>query len=131
MRADAVELEQSRMKDLTIESYPWIHERHRAFPEIFEDRGHERIIDLASGIGIVAKRIIDHYECEMVCNEIDPSCLHQLKRLDVKTTSFDLDTGNPLPLKDEAYDAVLSLATLEHIIHTEFAVPGRVDFFID
>ena len=119
MREDAVLLEESRMADLTIETYPWIHERHRAFPHIFEDRDHKRIIDLASGIGIVAKHITDQYPCEMVCNEVDPSCLTQLKRLDVKTTTFDLDRGDRLPLKSRSFDAVLCLATLEHIIHTD------------
>lgn len=107
------------MENLTLENYPWLHERHRAFPEIFEGRNHRRIIDLSAGIGIVAKRITEHYDCEMTVNEINRSCLKQLKRLDVKVKSFDLDTGKRLPLDDGAYDAVLSLVTLEHIMNTE------------
>lgn len=119
MRADALKLEAGRMEQLTIENYPWFHERHRAFPEVFEGRKHRKIIDLAAGIGIVAKRITEEYDCEMTVNEIDGSCLEQLRRLDVTCKSFDLDTGKRLPLKDGSYDAVLSLVTLEHVIHTE------------
>jgi len=119
MRADAVSLEAGRMNDLTIENYPWIHERHRAFPRVFEDRKHRRIIDLAAGIGIIAKRIKESYDCELACNEIDQSCLQQLNTLDVKVTSFDLDTNGLLPLERNSFDAVLCLVTLEHIINTE------------
>jgi len=119
MRADAVSLEAGRMNDLTIENYPWIHERHRVFPQVFEDRKHRRIIDLSAGIGIIAKRIRENYDCELVCNEIDKSCLQQLNTLDVKVTSFDLDTNGLLPLESNSFDAVLCLATLEHIIHTD------------
>ena len=71
MRPDAITLEESRMTNLTIENYPWIHERHRAFPQVFENRQHRKIIDLAAGIGVISKRIKESYNCELVCNEID------------------------------------------------------------
>lgn len=119
MRADAATLEAGRMENMTIETYPWLHERHRAFPDVFEGRNHRRVIDLSAGIGVVAKRITENYDCEMVCNEIDPSCVAQLKSLNAEVLSLDLDTGKPLPLEDESFDAVISLVTLEHIIHTE------------
>ena len=119
MRDDAIALEARRMENLTIENYPWLHERHRSFPEVFEERNHRKVIDLSAGIGVVAKRITENYDCEMWVNEIDRSCLAQLKRLDATVKSFDLDTGKRLPLDDGAFDAVLSLVTLEHIMNTE------------
>lgn len=119
MRVDAASLEASRMSNLTMEDYPWIHERHRAFPEVFEDRKHSRIIDLAAGIGIIAKRIKESYDCDLVCNEIDPNCLQQLKSIGVKVTSFDLDSKDRLPIRSNSFDAVLNLVTLEHILNTE------------
>jgi SAM-dependent methyltransferase len=119
MREDARTLEAGRMSDLSIENYPWIHERHRAFPEVFEDRRHQRVIDLAAGIGVIAKIIRDSYDCELTCNEIDETCLRELRKLGVVVTSFDLDTEGSLPIQDEYFDAVLSLVTLEHIMRTE------------
>jgi len=119
MRQDAIALEESRMVNLTIENYPWMHERHRVFPQVFEHRKHRRIIDLAAGIGVISKRIKESYNCELVCNEIDENCLKQLRTLNVNVTSFDLDREDPLPLKDESFDAVLCLVTLEHIINTD------------
>ncbi len=119
MRADALELEAKRMSNLSLENYPWIRERHRIFPEVFENRKHKRIIDMAAGIGLIAKRIKENYNCDLTCNDIDENCLNQLRRLDVNVTSFDLDTGNALPLENEGFDAVLCLLVLEHIIHTE------------
>ena len=38
MRTDSKELEATRTEGLTIENYPWLHERHRIFPAIFENR---------------------------------------------------------------------------------------------
>lgn len=120
MRQDAGNLEQARMEGLSFDAYPFLHERHRVFPEVFEDRKHGRILDTSAGIGVVAKRITDRYQCELTCNEVDPSCLEQLSRLPVKTLSLDLDRKTPLPINDESYDAVICLATLEHLLNTDF-----------
>lgn len=122
MRPDAENLESGRMENLTIENYPWRHERHRLFPGIFANRNHRRIIDVSAGIGIVAKRITDCYPCSLTCNEQDQTCLNQLRRLPVKVISFDLDSGERFPLEDESFDAVLCLATLEHLIHLDHFV---------
>jgi len=122
MRPDAQNLESGRMEGLTIENYPWIHERHRIFPQIFENRNHKNIIDISAGIGIIAKRIVDNYACSLTCNEVDQTCLGELKKLNVKITSFDLDGEKVLPLKDGAFDAVICLATLEHLIHLDHFV---------
>ena len=46
MIRDAKILEASRMAGLSIDEYPLLHERHRVFPEIFEDRGHKKIVAL-------------------------------------------------------------------------------------
>lgn len=118
----ALKLESDRMQGLSMESYPLLHERHRTFPEVFEDRKHRKIIDISSGIGVVAKRIIENYDCDMDCNEIEQNCLKELQKLKVNITSFDLDSGNPIPIKDNSYDAVICLATLEHLINSDFFI---------
>jgi SAM-dependent methyltransferase len=110
------------MEGQTLEAYQWIHERHRVFPEVFESRHHTSIIDLSAGIGVVASRIGGTYPCELTCNEVDETCLKQLRKLPVKIVSFDLDDLQRFPLPDNAYDAVVSLATLEHLIQIDHFV---------
>jgi 2-polyprenyl-3-methyl-5-hydroxy-6-metoxy-1,4-benzoquinol methylase len=102
-----------------MECYKWFHERHRVFPEIFEDRKHRKVIDLSAGIGVVASQIAAKYPCSMTCNEVDETCLNQLRALPVELVSFDLDGPEPYPLLDISYDAVICLATLEHLIHID------------
>lgn len=123
MRPDSRELESERMGDKTLESYPWMHERHRIFPQVFEDRNHRNVLDISAGIGVIAKMIISSkYPCTVSCNEVDETCLTELRKLPVDVTSFDLDTGQPFPLPDAAYDAVICLATIEHLIHIDLFV---------
>lgn len=119
MRTDSKKLEDSRMMGLSLENYPILHERHRIFPEVFEKRDHKQVLDISAGIGVVARRIIETYPCEMHCNEVDETCLTQLKKLNVHITSHDLDTGNPLPLETSRYDAIICLATLEHLLNID------------
>jgi SAM-dependent methyltransferase len=107
------------MEGQTLDAYKWVHERHRVFPEIFENRKHQRVIDLSAGIGVVAARISGKYPCSMTCNEVDQTCLEQLRKLPVDIVSFDLDSPDPFPLPDGSYDAVISLATLEHLINID------------
>jgi 2-polyprenyl-3-methyl-5-hydroxy-6-metoxy-1,4-benzoquinol methylase len=119
MRTDSKELEGGRLAGMTIEQYPLLHERHRLFPHIFENRQHRKIIDISAGIGVVARMITDCYPCEMHCNEVDETCLKELRKLNVRITSFDLDSGTALPLPSGDYDAVICLATLEHLINID------------
>ena len=119
MRTDSKRLEEGRLSGLTLENYPILHERHRIFPEVFENRQHVKVLDISAGIGIVARRILENYPCEMHCNEVDETCLDQLKKLDVHITSHDLDTGEPTPLETTDYDAVICLATIEHLINID------------
>ena len=120
MRPDSQTLESDRMEGKTLESYPWLHERHRIFPEVFEERNHKKVIDITAGIGVVAKRIIENYRCDMFCNEVDLNCLKELKKLKVNISSFDIDSGQKLPLEDNTFDAVVCLATLEHLVDIDF-----------
>lgn len=118
MRRDAIALEDGRLAGLDLSNYPWIHERHRIFPEIFEKGRYEKIIDLAAGVGVVAKRIQENYPCDLLCNDVSPQSLRSLKANQLNTVSFDLDNPDTdFPFPDETFDAIISLATLEHIIN--------------
>ena len=76
MARNAVDLEEERLKNINdIDEYDMVHERHRIFPEIFEDRNHRKIIDISAGVGIIGKRIKERYDCELLCNDISPKCL--------------------------------------------------------
>ncbi|MDD2318987.1 MAG: class I SAM-dependent methyltransferase [Geobacteraceae bacterium] len=119
MRTDSKALEADRMQGLSVENYPILHERHRLFPEIFEQRNHKNIIDISAGMGIIAKRIKDNYPCYLSCNEVDETCLKQLEKLQVNLSSFDLDATEALPLEDQSYDAILCLATIEHLVNVD------------
>ncbi len=120
MRNDAQSLEDGRLSGLDLETYPWYHERHRIFPEIFEAGRYKRVIDISAGVGIVAKRIKEMYGCSVIANDISAESLKSLRLLNLDTTSFDLDDPNIFfPFEDESFDAVITLATLEHIIHID------------
>lgn len=122
MRSDAKELESSRMQGKTIEHYPWLHERHRVFPQIFENREHKKVFDTSAGIGIVAKKLCNEYPCNITCNEIDQSCIAQLENLEIQLVSFDLDSGERFPIENKSFDAIICLATLEHLINLDHFV---------
>lgn len=121
MRTDAVDLEEGRLGNLEkIEDYPWFKERHRVFPAVFENRQHKNILDLAAGVGCSTMRIRDNYPANLVCSDITPVCLELLHNLSVPTVAFDIDayqTG--FPLRSKNFDAVVSLVTIEHVIHTD------------
>ncbi len=120
MRQDAVKIEDGRLEGLDLENYPWFHERHRIFPKVFEEGKYRRILDIAAGVGVVAKRIQDNYPCFMLCNDISTESIRSLRKSNLNTVSFDLDNaGASFPFVDGAFDAVISLATLEHIINLD------------
>lgn len=121
MRKDAIELEESRLHGIEkIEDYPWFKDRHRVFPQIFEDRGHRRVIDTSAGVGCVGKRIQQGYPADLLCNDISPTSLKILSDLGIPNTCFDIDDENaPFPLEDGSFDAVISLVTVEHLMHPD------------
>ncbi|MBD3347201.1 MAG: methyltransferase domain-containing protein [Chitinivibrionales bacterium] len=122
MRDDAQVLENRRLEGVEVqEQYRQIHERHRIFPAVFEKRNHKRILDISSGVGIVGKRIQEFCDdTEVVCNDISEAALETMRRAGLKTISFDLDTEEtPFPPGDNEFDAVISLATIEHLIHCD------------
>ena len=124
MRTDAVQLEETRLQDVDIiAAYPSFHERHRVFPAVFESRQHQRILDIAAGVGCAAQRIQAHYPADLVCNDISPKCLDVLGQLGLQTTSFNIDGGEQkFPFPDGRFDAVIALATIEHVIHVDHFV---------
>ena len=121
MREYAIQLEEKRLQKVyEIEDYHWMHERYRIFPQIFENRGHSKILDTSAGVGVVGKRIQQDYDAEIFCNDISPKCLEIMSNQGLKTVSFDLDNERKeFPFPDNSFDAVISLATIEHLIHTE------------
>ena len=121
MRKDAAIVEESRLQGIEkIEDYPSFHERHRIFPEIFEDRKHENILDIAAGVGCAARRIHDLYSDSIICNDITKTCLHVLHQQCLTTVSFDIDDrAVSFPFENDTFDAVVSLATIEHVINLD------------
>ena len=121
MRKDAIELEEKRLEDIhNIEDYQSIHERHRIFPSVFGKRRHKRILDIAAGVGVVGKRIGDDYKAELVCNDICPRCSKIMQDLGLSTVSFDIDNNEQtFPFPDGHFDAIIALATIEHVIHID------------
>lgn len=123
MKKDAINFEEKRLEDVeTIQDYPDFHERHRVFPEIFEDRQHRKILDVAAGVGCAAQRIHAHYEAEILCNDITPRCLQILEKAGLPTISFDLDCEQSYPFPDGNFDTVISLSTIEHLVHVDHFV---------
>jgi SAM-dependent methyltransferase len=121
MEKYAVQLEEARLLGTVgMHGYPDFHERHRVIPAIFEDRQHKMILDVAAGVGCAAQRIQENYPTNLLCNDITPTCLASLKQLGVPTVSFDLDNDErPFPFSDGHFDAILSLATIEHLLHVD------------
>jgi len=121
VRKVAIELEETRLQGVrSIQNYPDVHERHRVFPAIFEDRQHKTILDVAAGVGCAAQRIQENYPADLLCNDITPTCLTILQQLGMQTVSFDLDDDErPYPFPDGHFDAIISLATIEHLLHVD------------
>jgi SAM-dependent methyltransferase len=121
MREDAIQIEEGRIGGVAdVEDYPSYHERHRVFPGVFETRNHKKIIDLSAGVGVVGKNIKQKYPGYVVCNEISPSCLRIMKKAGLDTMSFDIDSKDePFPVAEKSFDAVITLATIEHMIHVD------------
>lgn len=124
MRKYAIQLEEKRFEGIRdIEDYPSFHERHRIFPAVFENRQHKRILDIGAGMGVVGQRIKDYYQAELLCNDISPTCLTSLEKLGIRTTSFDIDDAEKaFPFSDGYFDAIIALATIEHLIHIDHFV---------
>jgi SAM-dependent methyltransferase len=121
MKKYAVQLEEARLLGTkSIQDYPDFHERHRVIPAIFEDRQHKTILDVAAGVGCAAQRIKENYPADLLCNDITPTCLTILKQLGIPTVSFDLDNDErPFPFPEGHFDAIISLATIEHLLHVD------------
>ena len=121
MNKTAIQLEEIRLQDVrSIQDYPDFHERHRIFPALFEDRQHKKIIDLSAGVGCAAQRVQERYPADLLCNDITPKCLDILNKLGLHTVSFDLDDEEKtFPFPDGHFDAIISLATIEHVIHLD------------
>ena len=121
LRNDAIELEEKRLRGLEdIGQYKWFKERHRVFPAVFEQRQHKKILDLSAGVGCTAQKIKEHYQAEILCNDICPTCLKILDKMGLATVSFDIDDNEKsFPFPDGQFDAAISLVTIEHLLHPD------------
>jgi SAM-dependent methyltransferase len=117
MRKDSVRLEEARVGGPDHpQDFPPFKERHRIFPSVFEDRRHRAILDLAAGVGYVTRRVLEGYPAKVVSHDISPSCLNFLKKTGAPTVAFDIDDNEVgFPFMSEAFDAVISLVTIEHV----------------
>ncbi len=124
MRKDAIQIEEIRLDGIKdIEDYPDFHERHRVFPAVFENRQHKRILDISAGVGCAAQRIQQKYHADLLCNDVDPTCLRILRKLGLPAVSFDLDDPEQaFPFPEGRFDAIIALATIEHLIHVDHFV---------
>lgn len=122
MRKDSILLEENRLLGIEkLQDYQSVHERHRVFPAIFEDRHHKKILDVAAGVGCAAQRIHENYPADLLCNEITPKCLAILNQLGLSTVSFDLDNNEEsYPFPNDHFDTVISLETIEHLFHVDY-----------
>jgi len=121
LRKDAIQIEETRLDGINaIEDYSDFHERHRVFPAVFENRQHKRILDIAAGVGCAAQRIQENYPADLLCNDISPTCLRILGELGLPTVSFDIDDAElAFPFSEGHFDAIIALATIEHVIHID------------
>jgi len=122
MRKDAIQLEEKRLEEVNqLSDYTQFHERHRIFPAIFENRNHKRILDISAGVGVVASRIKKFYKYdELVCNDISPTAINVLESQGLQTISFDIDNDeDKYPFPSNYFDAVISLATIEHLMNVD------------
>lgn len=121
MRKDAIPIEETRLDGINaIEDYPDFHERHRAFPAVFENRQHKRLLDIAAGVGCAAQRVQENYPADLLCNDISPTCLRILRGLGLPTVSFDIDDPElDFPFPQGQFDAIIALAIIEHVIHID------------
>ncbi len=121
MRVDAQPLEDARLSGVRrTDDYPSFRERHRAFPTIFEDRRHRKVLDVAAGAGVAARRIRMMSSAGILCNDISHSALSILHSEGMPVISFDIDdTKANFPFADGSFDTIVSLATIEHIINLD------------
>ncbi len=124
MRKDAQPLEDARLSGVTkTDEYPSFRERHRAFPTIFEGRTHRKVLDVAAGAGVAARRIHSMSPANVLCNDISHAALSILHNEGMPVISFDIDDNNAnFPFANGSFDAVVSLATIEHIINLDHHV---------
>ncbi len=120
MRNNAINLEEGRLINNGIEEKPFLHERHRAFPAVFENRSHKRILDVAAGVGYAANRIQENYSGQIFCNDLSPTCLKNLHQLNLPVTRYSIDNdGIRFPFASNSFNAVMALATIEHVIQVD------------
>ncbi len=120
----AIELEENRLREANEQEVSYlVHERHRAFPDVFEGRRPRRMIDLSAGTGLVAEAIRAAGDVELVCNELSPGCRQELAAKGFTATAVDLDDpSRDYAFEDGAFDAVVCLATIEHLINIDHFV---------
>lgn len=105
MKLDAIRLEETRLRGLErAEDWPLMHERHRAFPSIFESSEHRRILDISASAGFAAKRTQGEYA----------STVRKCTRRRDRYTILGVSSGNALYALDVR--SVLSATQVDSLI---------------
>lgn len=126
MPEDASPLEEARLESLDdTDGYSARHlrERLRVFSAVFDGREHRRILDVAAGMGSIARRARDGYPAELVCNRVSPTFLRTLQGMAISTTGIDIEgNGEPLPFPEGHFDAVIATVSIEQVVHIDHFV---------
>jgi SAM-dependent methyltransferase len=120
MPNSAIQLEEERLTNNPVDEKPLLRERHRAFPAIFENRGHHKILDVAAGMGYTVMPIQEKYNGKVFCNDLSPTCLKNLKAAGFPAMRFTLDQDMAgFPIESKTFDAVIATSTIEHILEVD------------
>jgi len=122
MEKYAVQLEEKRLQGtLSVQDYPDFHERHGSFLQSLKTDNTKRYLIWQQEWGALPRefrRIIRQIYCATIS---PPRVLTILQQLGLRTVSFDLDDDErPYPFPDGHFDAIVSLATIEHLRHVDY-----------
>jgi 2-polyprenyl-3-methyl-5-hydroxy-6-metoxy-1,4-benzoquinol methylase len=81
--------------------------------EISEKHKIGKILDIASGDGLVAKEIETSTKAEVIGCDVSPVCVGKARKKNLQVILTDLNRG--VPIRDETFDMVTAFDVLEHI----------------
>jgi SAM-dependent methyltransferase len=78
----------------------------------------ERILDLASGDGLIAKELEILTKAEVVACDVSPACADKVRKKNLQVILTDLNRGTPI--QDETFDMVTALDIYEHVEELDY-----------